>query len=172
MKKKIQGRNEILIDATPEQVFAVLEDSSRVPEYMQAVKQIDVPSGRREEVGATRSCQVDMEGKHGEVTERCIELVKNRRISFVVERDSFGFLKMFEDFGFSFILEPRGDRQTLVALEGFYRERSLLARIMNSMMMKRKLHQLRSGILAGLKVSVQRPNKVSGIREDQLSSNA
>src|SRR6266705_1059876 len=107
MNKKAQGRNEILIDATPEQVV-----------------------------------------------ERCTEVEHGTRISFVVERDTFGFSKMFDDFGFSFLLEPRDHQGTHVALEGFYREKNVLAHLMNALIMKRKLHHLRAGILTNLKATV------------------
>ena len=127
-----------------------------MPEYMHAVKHVDAPSGRREAVGATRSCQVEMDGKKGEVVERCTEVENGTRISFVVERDTFGFSKMFDDFGFSFLLEPRDHQRTHVALEGFYREKNVLAHLMNASIMKRKLHHLRAGILTNLKATVER----------------
>lgn len=168
MKRKVQGRNEILITATPAEVFAVLEDTARVPEYMHAVKHVDAAGGRREQVGASRRCQVELEGKQGEVVERCIELEQNTRISFLVERDTFGFSKMFEDFGFSFLLHPTDNGHTQVTIEGFYREKNLLARLMNALLMRRKLHQLRAGILTQLKVTVERSHALSPIPESPL----
>lgn len=157
--RKPQGHNELLIDTTPEQLFAILSSSDRVLEYMHAVKHVDVAGGRREQVGSIRTCQVEMDGKQGEVVERCIELVPDQRISFVVDRDTFGFSKLFSDFGFTFTLDPRDDRRTLVALEGFYRERHPLAHV-------------RGGILAGLKATAEQPAPGAAVREARLASTA
>src|SRR6266540_6354298 len=104
---KIQGHNEVIIGAEAGRIWAVLEDSSNVPRYMRAVQTIDVAPGSRERVGATRTCQVEMEGRRGEVVERCVELVPNQRLTHVCDRDDFGFSRLFDDFGFTFVLEPR-----------------------------------------------------------------
>ncbi len=152
---KIQGHNEVIIGAEAGRIWAVLEDSSNVPRYMRAVQTIDVAPGSRERVGATRTCQVEMEGRRGEVVERCVELVPNQRLTHVCDRDDFGFSRLFDDFGFTFVLEPRGDGATLVRLEGFYRERGPLSRVMNALIMKRKLSALREAILRDLKSVVE-----------------
>jgi uncharacterized protein YndB with AHSA1/START domain len=171
VEKKVQGGNELLIDANPEQIWAVLDDSSRVPEYMHAVKSIDTAPGSSEYVGSTRSCHVEMQGKRGEVVERCVELVRNERLTHVMERDAFGFSRFFDDFGFSFILEPSPGGRTLVRLEGFYREKGLRGRVLNELMMKRKLDALRGRVLADLKRLVEQPDAASETRAAQLAKN-
>lgn len=158
MERKQQGTNELVIDASPEQIWAVLEDSSRVPEYMNAVKDIDKAPGSKEHLGATRRCTVELQGKRGKVVERCVELVPRHRLTFVVDEDEFGFSKLFDDFGFTFVLEESGERRTLVRIEGFYREKGLQARILNALVMKRKLSGIRAGILANLKTVVEGPS--------------
>jgi uncharacterized protein YndB with AHSA1/START domain len=159
MERRLQGSNELLIDATPEQIWAVLADSSRIPEYMKAVKEIHTSRGSSEYVGATRSCRVEMQGRRGEVLERCVELVPNERLTHVMERDDFGFSRLFDDFGFTFGLETKGVGHTLVRLEGFYREKGLRSRLLNALVMKRKLHALRGGVLTELKSVVEQPSR-------------
>jgi len=169
VEKKLQGTNELLLDAEPEQIWAVLEDSSRVPQYMRAVKKIDTPPGSSEYVGATRSCDVEMQGKRGEVLERCVELVRNERLTHVMERDVFGFSRFFDDFGFSFVLEPKAGGRTLVRLEGFYREKGLRSHLLNKLMLKRKLHALRGKVLTDLKSLVEQPDTPTEPRTSQLA---
>jgi uncharacterized protein YndB with AHSA1/START domain len=154
MERKIQGSNELLVRAEPEVVWEVIVDPARVPEYMRAVKRIDAAE-ERERVGAVRSCWVEMGGKKGEVVERCVDLVPNRVLTHVMDRDAFGFSRFFDDFGFSFVLEPQEQASTLVRLEGFYREKGLPGRVLNALVMRRKLHRLRGNVLGQLKAVVE-----------------
>jgi uncharacterized protein YndB with AHSA1/START domain len=151
--RRIQGSDELVIDAGRAHVWEILVDPARVPEYMQAVKRIE--GDARESVGAARTCWIEMQGKRGEVVERCVELEERRRLTYVMERDAFGFSRLFEDFGFSFVLEPLAGERTLVRIEGFYREKGVVSRGLNVLMMRRKLHRLRAGILIGLKAVVE-----------------
>jgi carbon monoxide dehydrogenase subunit G len=154
MTRKVQGSNELVIDASAEQIWEILIDPARVPEYMAAVKRIE--GEPRESVGAVRTCHVEMQGRSGEVVERCDELEEHRRLTHVMERDGFGFSRMFEDFGFSFVLEPLPGGRANVRIEGFYRERNPMTWMLNRLVMRRKLHRLRAGILAGLKAVAER----------------
>lgn len=45
-----------------------------------------------------------------------------------------------------------------MSIEGFYREKGLQARVLNALLMKRKLNEIRAGILADLKTVVERPS--------------
>lgn len=153
--RKLQGANEQVISAGADRIWAVLEDSSYVPRYMRAVREIDKEQGSRERVGAVRTCQVELQGRRGEVVERCVELVPGERLTHVIERDSLGFSRLFDGFGFTFVLEPEGESRTLVRLEGFYEERGLRSRLLNALMMKRKLHRIRERVLSDLKTLVE-----------------
>jgi carbon monoxide dehydrogenase subunit G len=155
VERKVQGSNEIVIRATPSQIWAVLEDPLRIPDYFPSVSSVDVDVGAREHVGATRRCQVEMGGRRGEVVERCTEAVPERKLTHVMDRDPFGFSRLFGDFGFSFLLEPQSADETRVRIEGFYSEKTLVSRAMNTLMMRRKLSKLRARILANLKALVE-----------------
>jgi carbon monoxide dehydrogenase subunit G len=155
MEPKLQGTNEIVIHAAPSQIWAVLEDPLRIPEYFPSVSSVEVDAGARERVGATRRCQVEMGGRRGEVVERCTEAVAERKLTHVMDKDPFGFSRLFADFGFSFVLEPQAAAETRVRIEGFYREKTMLSRAMNALMMRRKLSKLRARILANLKSLVE-----------------
>jgi uncharacterized protein YndB with AHSA1/START domain len=150
----IQGANETVLRATPQQIWAVLEDSQLLPRWIPMVRAVTTME-EREHVGAMRTCQVEMEGRRGEIVERCIEATPHRKIAWMMERDSLGFSSMFTDFGFSFELEPMAGTATLVRLRGFYRPKHLLARVMNAFVMRRKLHRLRERILVNLRQIVE-----------------
>ena len=149
----------------------VEEKTQVAQQYVQIVREVDKAPGSREHVGATRICQSEMQGKRGEVVERCVELIPNQRISHVMERDAFGFSRLFEDFGFTFVLEPKGDGRTLVRLEGFYQEKSLRSRLLNTLVIKRKLHGTRAKILTDLKSLVEQSNPAFELRPARLAGN-
>lgn len=64
-----QGSDEIAIKALPEDIFAILEDSPKLPQWMPAVKSTD---GCREVIGSIRKCDVNFEGRNGYVVEECV----------------------------------------------------------------------------------------------------
>jgi hypothetical protein len=97
-----------------------------------------------------------MGGRRGYMVERCLESVPERRLRHVVEDDSLGFTKMFRDYSFTLLLEPRGDGTTLVTCETSYEPRGLLARLMNAVAMRRRFASVREDILRALKEFVER----------------
>lgn len=142
----IQGANEISINARPEEVWAVLEDSTCLPQWATMVKST---TGTAERVGSRRTCQVEWEGRRDEVVERCIEASPPRRIRWEMEQ---GMMKQFfslVQFGFS--LEPNSRNSTLVRLEFLYQPKHLLARLMYALMMRQKMDILRRSLLDNLK---------------------
>jgi hypothetical protein len=55
-------------------------------------------------VGMTRHCNVELGGRTGTMTERCVEFVPNRRAAYVVDDDTLGFHRMLLDYGFTITL--------------------------------------------------------------------
>lgn len=74
----IEGSNQIVIEASPDRVWRVLEDSTCLSQWATMVKET---TGVRETVGSRRTCQVEWEGRKDEVVERCTEASSDRRIS-------------------------------------------------------------------------------------------
>ncbi len=144
--KALQGRDEILIQARPERIWGILQDSTCLPQWAPMVKST---TGKIEGVGSVRTCQVEWEGRKDQVVERCIEAVPNKKIAWVMERGMM--TKMFSKIQFGFTLEPKDGGATLVQLGFLYEPRNLLARLMYSLMMKRKLNQLRQTLLKNIK---------------------
>jgi len=148
MENLSQGRDEVVIDAPARTVFSVLQDSIVLPRWMPMVK---ATTGKREVSGSIRECEVSFAGKEGQVTEKCIDCVPNKRIAWLLVKDTLGFNKMLEDFSFSFELIEKGENKTLVVNESFFKPKNFMAKIMVWLMIKRKFHQVRMTALTNLK---------------------
>lgn len=144
--KAMQGADEVLIQAKAEQIWTILEDSTLLPQWAPMVKST---TGKIERPGSVRSCQVQWEGRNDELVERCVEATPNKKIAWIMEKGMM--TKMFSKIQFGFTLEPKDGGVTLVQLGFLYEPRHLLARIMYSLMMKRKLQQLRQTLLVNIK---------------------
>lgn len=141
-----QDSNEILVKAKPEKIWTILEDSTLLPKWAPMVKST---TGKKERAGSVRKCEVEWEGRKDHVTERCIEAIPNKKIAWVMEQGMM--TKMFSKISFWFILEPRGNNTTLLQLGNLYEPRNFFARIIYSLMMKRKLKQLNLTLLQNIK---------------------
>jgi Polyketide cyclase / dehydrase and lipid transport len=152
MQGKLQGQNEIVVYASPDRIWEILEDSeSNLPRVLPMVTTCEIQSGGRERIGAVRTCDVDFGGKTGKTVERCIERVPHRRLAHRIEDDSFGFSRRLSDFWFSFTLEPVSAGTTLVRLETHYDPRGILGRLMSALMAKRQFGRVRESALENLK---------------------
>jgi len=149
--KAMQGNNEVVVQAKAEQIWMILEDSTLLPQWAPMVKST---TGKIERAGSVRTCQVEWEGRKDEVAERCIEAIPNRKIAWIMEQGMM--TKMFSKIQFGFVLEPKNGGATLVQLGFLYEPRNLLARLMYSLMMRRKLKSLRKTLLANIKNLAER----------------
>lgn len=113
-------------------------------------------TGGRERVGAVRRCQVEFGGRPGSVVETCVECVPPKRIAWVMAEDSFGFGRMFADLGFAFALEPIEKTKTRLVNETFFRPKTMLARLMAALMIRRKFAAVRRRILENLRLLAER----------------
>lgn len=150
MGTAFQGSSEILVKAKPEQIWAVLEDSTLLPQWAPMVKST---TGKTERVGSVRTCQVEWEGRKDQVVEQCVEAIPNKKITWVMEQGMM--TKMFSKINFWFILEHRDSNTTSLQLGFLYQPRTLLARLMYFLMMRRKFGQLRQSLLKNIKDFVE-----------------
>lgn len=148
MKARQQGSDELIVHASPKHIWEILEDSQLLADWAPMVRS---STGTRETVGAVRECEVEFNGKGGQVVEGCVEAVPERRIAWMLQEDTFGFNRMLDDFGFSYELEPKAADETLVRTTSYYEPKTLLAGAMNLLMMRRKFGQVRRRSLQGLK---------------------
>lgn len=155
----IEGSNEITIDASPDRVWRVLEDSTCLSEWATMVKHT---TGVKETVGSCRTCQVEWEGRKDEVVEKCTDATPNKYIAWVMKRGMM--LKIFSKVAFGFTLEPRSGRATLVRMHYSYQPKNFFAGLMFRLMMSRKLNQMRQTLLSNLKGLVEKRESASGAR--------
>jgi polyketide cyclase/dehydrase/lipid transport protein len=148
-----EAQDEIVIAASARIIFAVLQDSQLLPQWMPVVNASD---GLREVCGAQRECDVTIAGRRGRLKEVCTECLHNRHIAWRLTEDTFGFNKLLEEFGFAFDLLIQGPQQTLVVHETVYRPKNLLGRLLVALIMKRKFREVRRAALANLKALAER----------------
>ncbi len=148
MKAKMQGVDEIVVNTDPEQIWSLLEDGTRLYEWMKVVKHTD---SKKEAVGLCRECNVRFDGREGIVRERCIEADRPRYIAWELVDDTLGFSKLFNDFAFSFSLKKIADGKTLIRNETYYETKNLVGSFLNVFVFKRKFHEVRMTALKGLK---------------------
>ena len=62
-----------------------------------------------------------------------------------------GMSKMLKDPKFCFYLEKLGENQTKIINESYYEPANLMVRIMNALMMKKKMGEIQEKILSNIK---------------------
>lgn len=150
MNGKHQIKRSLEIDAPRAVVWAILEDSASLPQWAPAVEDVTRRAPGPEDLGSVRECRVDFAGRKGTIVERCVELVPNTRIGYVVDDDSLGFSKMFAEYGFTISLNNAGRQRTSVVMDTYYTPRNVLTAAMNAVMMRRKFQKTVDAILKGL----------------------
>lgn len=146
MARAFQGSSELTVNAGPERIWAILADSTVLPQWAPMVK---ATTGKTERVGSVRTCQVELDGRHDQVTERCIEALPNRKITWVMEQGVM--TRLFSTVRFGFLLDPQGPNMTQLKIEFLYEPRHLPARLMYALIMRRKMEQLRQVLLENIK---------------------
>ena len=145
---KLQARNEIIINASIANVWAVITDINLLHKVNPGVIKA---SGRMDKEGETRTCEMDNKGRKGTMTERLIELVPEKKTVWAIESDTMGMSKMIKDPRFCFYLEKLGDNKTKIINESYYQPANLIIKIMNALMMKKKMRHIQEQILTNIK---------------------
>ncbi len=146
-----QIAQSVEIHASTNFVWEVLSDSRLLPRWVPAVDEVTSCSLDGEGVGATRSCTANLAGKSGTMVERCVEYTPTTRLAYLVDDESFGMRKMFDDYGFSLNLERLGSERTRVIIETHYTPRNAAYAVMNAILLRRQFRAVANDILDGLK---------------------
>ena len=145
---KLQTRNETIINAPISNVWAVITDINQLHKINPGVIKA---TGRMDKQGETRTCEMTNNGKTGTMTEKLVELEHEKKTVWAIESDSMGMSKMLKDPRFCFYLEKVGDNKTKLINESYYEPASAMVRIMNALMMKRKMGRIQEQILNNIK---------------------
>lgn len=151
MDGKKQIERSAIVDAPPHAVWEVLGDSRLLPEWAPVVDEVTACSSEGEAVGAVRRCTARLAGKSGHMVERCVEFTPIARVAYVVDAESFGMRRLFDDYGFAINLEAEPPERTRVTLETHYTPRNWLYGLLNTLVMRRRLRAVCEEIVAGLK---------------------
>lgn len=150
---KLQARNEMVINAPINSVWSVVTDINLLPKINPGVLKA---TGRMDKQGETRTCEFKNGGKVGSMTERLIELVPESKTVWTVENDTMGMSKMLKNTRFCFNLEKLSNDKTKLINESYYEPANFIAKIMNSLMMKRKMGKIQEQILTNIKSHLEK----------------
>ena len=150
---KLQAHNEAIINAPISSVWAIITDIKLLDKINPGVI---TATGRMDKQGETRTCEMDNRGKRGTMTEKLVELVHEKETVWVIENDSMGMGKMLKDPRFCFYLEKIGDNQTKIINESYYEPANFMVRIMNALMMKKKMGEIQGKILSNIKAIAEK----------------
>lgn len=145
---KLQARNEAIINAPIRSIWAIITDINLLHKVNPGVIKA---TGRMDVQGETRTCEMSNNGRKGTMTEKLVELVPERKTVWAIESDTMGMAKMLKDPRFCFYLEKLDDNKTKIVNESYYEPANLIVKIMNALMMKRKMGQIQEQILANIK---------------------
>jgi len=152
MNGKHQVTRTVQVAADPAAIWGVIADSTLLPQWAGVVIDVTYLGDGQEGVGMTRHCNVELGGRTGTMTERCVEFVPNRRAGYVVDDDTLGFQRMLRDYGFTITLEPRSDRTTALRIDTYYTPRNPLYALLNRLLLlQRRMRRTVDGLLPGLK---------------------
>lgn len=152
MRGTKQMERHTTINAPVRVVYRLFMDNAQLATWAPVVDAvIDEHGGDDTGLGATRTCAVTMNGKHGTMVERCVEAVPEARASFLVADDSFGFNRMLTDYGFTVHFAPTTSEQTTVRMETFYTPANPIAAVLNLLVMRRKFRGVVGELLRGLR---------------------
>jgi hypothetical protein len=150
---KLQAHNEAIINAPISSVWAIITDISLLDKINPGV----ISAKRRmDKQGETRTCEMQNGGRKGTMTEKLAELVHEKKTVWVIETDTMGMAKMLKDPRFCFYLEKVDDGKTKIVNESYYEPANLVVKIMNSLMMKKKMSQIQEKILSNIKAIAEK----------------
>jgi Polyketide cyclase / dehydrase and lipid transport len=151
MNGKHQITRTVQVATDPAVIWGVIADSTLLPQWTGVVTDVTYLGDQEEGVGMTRHCSVELGGRTGTMTERCVEFLPSRRAGYVVDDDTLGFHRMLLDYGFTITLDPRSDQATGLRIDTYYTPRTPLYELLNRLVLRRRMHRTVDGLLQGLK---------------------
>ncbi len=153
MVVKVQGQDEIIVDAPVEKVWALISDSKRLLDWGPPVRGIEVmeQSDRPERLGSYRRVEAEFDGQRGHFIEKRIEHIEGKKIAVLIEEESFGLFRMITDAGSSLEIGSVGQNKTRVIFTFFHKPKGIIGHLMNRLIILRQQRRNRLAALASLK---------------------
>src|SRR5262245_66578439 len=130
MRPPFRSKQEVVINAPLEAVWAFSMDLTKIPEFHPRVVKVDLLAGKSfREPGVPYQCHLSG-GKHTCI-EKDIEIVPLEKIVTVLPQDTFGISKILTDYTVETTFHKLGDASTRVAIAHYYSTKSLKAKLIN-----------------------------------------
>ena len=144
---RLQGRDDIAIDAPMRILWQVISDSKELPNWGPPVRSVEVVSHDEgaEKLGSARKIQAEFGRKSGYFIEHRVEHVEGRKIGYLIDEDSFGLDRILLRMGFSLELDATEDQATRVTFSFFHDPKGFKGLVMNPVI---KLQQRRNRLAA------------------------
>ena len=159
MRGRFQWRTSIVIAASRNQVWSVVNDITLIPRYHPEVRRVDLLSGHRtREPGARYRCTIT-EGRKGSCVEEVVDCVPGERMATAFSEDTWGISRMLRDFVVEAVLKPRGSHETSLVLEAYYEPVGFKSKFLNALMLRRIMRRRAFRTLEGIKRLVESSHK-------------
>ena len=157
MKRRVQWRAQVTINAPRQRVWAVGEDIALIPSYHPDVGRVELMSAtNRRAPGVEYRCFVTDGPRKGSCVERVTEQIPYEKTVTLSVEDTWGLSALLRDFVTETLLSSQDDRTTTVTMLGYYEPVDLKARIMNLLVLRRMMTRRGRNVLAGIKDAVER----------------
>ena len=132
MKRRVQWRAAVTINAPKEKVWDATEDISLIPSYHPDVGRVELLSANSRRVpGVEYQCFVTEGPRKGNCVERVTESIPYQKTVTLSVSDTWGLTKLVRDFVTETILSSTGNQTTTVTMLGYYEPADFKARVMN-----------------------------------------
>ena len=130
MRPPFRSKQEVIIHAPLEAVWAFNMDLTKIPEFHPRVFKVDLIDGKKfREAGVSYQCHLSG-GKHTCI-EKDIEIVPLEKIVTILPEDTFGITKILSDYTVETTFQKLGDSSTKVEISHYYSTPTLKAKFLN-----------------------------------------
>jgi hypothetical protein len=153
MRPPFRSKQEVIINAPLEAVWAFSMDITKIPEFHPRVFKVELLSGKKfREAGVSYRCHLSG-GKHTCI-EKDIEVVPMEKIVTVLPEDTFGVSKILADYLVETTLQRIGNSSTRVEIAHYYSTTTLKAKLL-SLIAKRKIARETQATLNAIKAAIE-----------------
>jgi uncharacterized membrane protein len=153
MRPPFRSKQEVIVKAPLEAVWAFGMDLTKIPEFHPRVFKVDLPGGKRfREPGMSYRCHLSG-GKHTCV-EKDIELIPLEKIVTVLPEDTFGITKILTDYTVETTFQKIDNSTTRVEISHHYSTPTLKAKLLN-LVAKGKIARDTNATLRAIKTAIE-----------------
>lgn len=153
MRPPFQSKQEVIINAPLETVWAFSMDLSKIPDFHPRVFKVDLLDGKQfRESGVSYQCHLSG-GKHTCI-EKDIEIVPLEKIVTLLPHDTLGISKILSDYTVESRFHKLDDSTTRVEIGHYYSTPTLKAKLLN-LIAGRKIARETRATLRAIKAAIE-----------------